>query len=93
VTAKIGTGLAFRVELPPALSRVHNVLPVSSLKQCHSDGNYTPPPLPELIDGELEWRVDSIESTRDGGWNRQFLTHWVGFEKPNRNQANAAPYS
>jgi hypothetical protein len=83
VTAKIGTGLAFRVELPSALSRVHNVFPVSSLKQYHSDGNTTPPPLPEMIDGELEWAVDWIESTQGEGRHRQYLIHWVGFEEPN----------
>jgi len=80
VLAKIGAaGMAYRVQLPEALKRVHNVFHVSSLKVYHQDGNYQPPPLPRLIDEELEYDVDWIESTRYEGKRRQYKVHWVGY--------------
>ena len=72
-------GLSYRIELPKALGRMHNVFHVSSLKKYHVSGNYQPPPLPEFIDGELEYEVDWIESTRYEGSKRQYLVHWVGY--------------
>ena len=80
VLARIGPGnLSYRIELPSALARMHNVFHVSSLKEYHSDGNYQPPPLPSYIDGEIEYEVDWIESTRYEGSRRQYLVHWVGY--------------
>ena len=72
-------GLSFRIELPPALSRVHNVFHVSSLKPYRRAGNYQPPPVPDIIDGELEYEVDWIEATRYEGKRRQYLVHWLGY--------------
>ena len=79
VLGQVGThGLSFRIELPPALARMHNVFHVSSLKKYHA-GPYQPPPLPDLVDGEIEFEVDWIEATRYEGKRRQYLVHWVGY--------------
>jgi hypothetical protein len=74
VLKRIGiAGLAYRIALPEVLRRVHHVFPVSSLKRYFSDGNYQPSPIPEIVDGELEYEVDFIASTRDEGKSRQYL--------------------
>jgi hypothetical protein len=74
--------LAYRIELPSQLQRMHNVFHISALKPYHRDGAYHPPPLPEIIDGELEWEVDWIEDTQFEGPNRQYLVHWTGYPDP-----------
>jgi hypothetical protein len=80
VLERIGiAGLAHRIALPEVLQRVHPVFPVSSLKRYYSDGNYQPPPIPELVDGELEYEVDFIASTRGEGKRRQYLVYWTGY--------------
>ena len=73
--------LAYRIQLPEHL-RMHNVFHVSALRPYHSDGNYQPPPLPELIDDELEYAVDWIEATRLDGRMRKYLVHWEGYADP-----------
>jgi Reverse transcriptase (RNA-dependent DNA polymerase)/RNase H-like domain found in reverse transcriptase/Integrase zinc binding domain/Chromo (CHRromatin Organisation MOdifier) domain/Retroviral aspartyl protease len=72
--------LSYRVQLPPKLSRMHNVFHVSSLRAFHRDGNYKPPPPPDIVDGHMEWEVDWIESTRGEGKKRQYLVHWLGYQ-------------
>jgi hypothetical protein len=64
--------LAYRLELPQHL-RMHNVFHVSALKPYHSSGQYQPPPLPQYIDGEIEYEVDWIESTALEGKRRFYL--------------------
>ena len=71
--------LSYRVKLPAALSRVHPVFPVSSLKRYHRSGNYQPPPVPDVVDGEIEFLVDWIASTRYEGKRRQYKVYWVGY--------------
>jgi hypothetical protein len=56
--------LSYRLDLPTALSRMHNVFHVSSLKEYRSDGSYQPPVVPEIINGECEWLVEYISSKR-----------------------------
>ena len=58
---------------------MHPVFPVSSLVPYHRSGNYQPPPLPDLIDGEIEYAVDWISGTRYSGVRRQYKVHWVGY--------------
>jgi hypothetical protein len=72
------TNLSYRIELPQALSRMHNVFHVSSLREFKHDGAYKPPPVPEMIDGDMEWQVEYISSTRGEGNRRQYRIHWVG---------------
>lgn len=71
--------LAYRLELPQGLKRMHPVLPVSSLKRYHQDGNYQPPPLPDIIDGEEVYDVDWIADTRYSGARRQYKVYWLGW--------------
>ena len=70
--------LSYKVELPRALSRMHNVFHVSSLREYKQSGAYQPPPVPDIIDNELEWEVQHISSTRREGARRQYLVHWEG---------------
>ena len=75
--------LAYKIELPPHLARMHPVFHVSALKEYKFfEGNYTPPPLPDIIDGEMEYEVDWIEKTRYSGRRRQYLVHWLGYDNP-----------
>jgi hypothetical protein len=76
------SNLAYRIELPSPLQRMHNVFHVPALKPYNRNRTYHPPPLPEVIDGELEWEVDWIEATRFEGSRRQYLVHWTGYQKP-----------
>jgi hypothetical protein len=71
--------LAYKIELPQGMQRVHPVFPVSSLKRYHRSGNYQPPPPPEIIDDEPEWEVDWIAATRGTGSRRQYKVYWVGY--------------
>lgn len=73
--------VAYKLSLPSHV-RMHDVFHVSALRPYHARGSYQPPPLPELIDGELEWEVDWVESTRGEGKRRQYLVHWVGHDYP-----------
>jgi hypothetical protein len=72
--------LSYRIELPSALGRMHNVFHVSSLKEFKHDKGYQPPPVPEVINGELEWEVSHISSTEGEGSTRMYQVHWVGGE-------------
>ena len=43
--------------------------------------NHTPPPLPSLIDGHVEYEVDCITNTRKEGKDRENLVHWAGYNE------------
>ncbi len=71
--------VAVELELPAHL-RVHPVFHVSAVKPYREfAGNYRPPPVPEFIDGELEYEVDYIADTRRSGNRRQYLVYWTGY--------------
>ena len=70
---------AFKLELPSRVKRMHPVFNVSSLRPYYNDGPYQPPPLPEEIEGELEYEVDCILSTRGEGKQRKYLVNWKGY--------------
>ena len=73
--------LAYRLELPEGL-RIHPVFHVSALKAYkYFPDNYMPPPLPTLVDGQLEYEVDCITSTRKEGKSREYLVHWAGYNE------------
>jgi RNase H-like domain found in reverse transcriptase/Reverse transcriptase (RNA-dependent DNA polymerase)/Integrase zinc binding domain/gag-polyprotein putative aspartyl protease/Chromo (CHRromatin Organisation MOdifier) domain len=87
VQALVGK-VAYRLTLPDHM-RIHNVFHVNLLHAYKADGKRHPP-IPELIDGELEYRVDSITAHRErsigGSKGRQpqrvkveFLTCWAGY--------------
>jgi len=72
---------AMKLKLPDSL-KVHDVFHVSLLSPYRSDGKRQPPPLPELVDNELYYEVDSIDKHRDrkvGRRNRrEYLVKWKG---------------
>ena len=71
--------LAYEIELPPVVKHMHPVFHVSALQPYRRDGNYQPPPLPELdADGELRRAVAFISATRYAGSRRQYRVHWEG---------------
>ena len=71
--------LAYELELPCSLSRVHPVFHVSSLRPYFRSGRYRPPPNPEFVDGEPEFEVDYIAATRYSGARREYKVYWVGY--------------
>jgi hypothetical protein len=79
--------VAYKLDLP-AQMRVHNVFHVSLLQPYKSDGRRHMPP-PELVDGEMEYRVEAVTAHRVsvvGGKRRaaqrvkvEYLTCWEGY--------------
>eukprot|EP00878_Enallax_costatus_P019840 GHUV01020945.1.p1 GENE.GHUV01020945.1~~GHUV01020945.1.p1 ORF type:complete len:366 (+),score=43.64 GHUV01020945.1:125-1222(+) len=86
--------VAYKLDLPANL-KIHPVFHVSLLKPYVRSGRVQPPPLPEVIDGELEFEVDSILAHRDVQvrrkknrdrtpvLERQYLVKWVGYDESN----------
>ena len=70
--------LAYRVDLPPPLHRMHNVFHVSSLRVYHGDGAYQPPSVPAVDESGLAFQGDYISDTRGTGFRRQYRVHWLG---------------
>ena len=71
VIKKVGNG-AYRLCLPPSMSRIHLVFNVIKLALAPEDpipGRCPrPPPLPEIINGEKEFIVDKILDSRIINW-------------------------
>ena len=61
---KVGSQ-AYQLQLPVALKHVHDVFHVSLLKPFHSEGDGQDAPAPILVDGEVEYKVDSIVRASD----------------------------
>jgi hypothetical protein len=53
--------VAFRLKLPSNL-KVHNVFHISLLKPVSPGTSIVAPPPPTMIDGEMEYEVEQIES-------------------------------
>lgn len=94
VTEKINE-VAYRLDLPPTL-RIHNVFHVSLLEEYRTreqGGRVHPPPLPELIDGALEYEVEQIllheyhtiatkksKSQKKKITELRYLVKWTGYD-------------
>lgn len=86
--------VAYKLSLPPNLN-IHPVFHVSLLKPYQHGGRVQPPPVPELIEGELEYEVESILAHRDVQVRRkknraktpvlarQYLIKWKGYDESN----------
>ena len=63
--------------------RVHNVFHVSRLRSFKDDGRIQPPPVPIIVDGELEYEVEKIYDHRDvkvgKSFRRDYLVRWKGY--------------
>jgi len=82
VVKKVGNG-AYRLELPPSMSRLHPVFNVVKLLPAPPDpipGRRTaPPPLPEVVNGEEEWIVEEILDTKMMNRKLRYLVKWEGY--------------
>ena len=94
ITEKINE-VAYRLDLPPTM-KVHNVFHVSLLEEYRTreeGGKVHPPPLPELIDGALEYEVEQIllhqyhtKATKKNKTQKhrvtelRYLVKWAGYD-------------
>jgi len=67
-----------QLDLPKGL-RWHNVFHASLLRHYKEGGPITAAPIPEIIDGELEWEVETILDHRSGRPGKEYLIRWKGF--------------
>ena len=74
--------VSYRLHLPAQL-RCHNVFHVSLLRKFYPNASFTPPPLPELIEGDLEYEVEKIidHKTEGKGHHKKqlYLIRWKGY--------------
>jgi hypothetical protein len=76
--------LAYELDLSAAMPKVHPVFHVSLLRPF-TPGGTTPPPVPVLIEGEPEWKVERVLNHRDRKIpnakrsRREYLVKWIGF--------------
>ena len=79
--------------------KVHDVFHVSLLKSYHVDPNSSPPPPPDVVDGDMEYTVERVLAHRDTRYGRksvrEYLIRWQGYGpehdtwEPHTNMANA----
>jgi hypothetical protein len=86
--------VAYKLTLPFNL-KIHPVFHVSLLKAYQQGGRVQPPPVPELIENELEYEVESVLAHRDvcvrrkrnrvrtPVLQRQYLIKWKGYDESN----------
>ena len=84
VLDRVGS-LAYRLEMPRELKKLHNVFHVSVLKQYRTDGRVQPPPPQLFVEGDWEFEVEKIllhrEKKRGRGRKpkREYLVKWLGY--------------
>jgi len=65
--------------------KIHDTFHVSQLAEYYTSGTYQPPPPTELLEGELEYEIESIKghrvknSSTKGRPNFEYLVQWRGF--------------
>ena len=81
IVARVGP-VAYRLRIPEPL-RIHDVFHVSLLARFIAGHDYTPPPLPILVDGALEYEVERVLDHRSRGSGRRavrdYLIKWQGY--------------
>ena len=73
--------LAYRLELPPGMSRVHPVFHVSLLEKFHpprEDLNFQPGPV-ELEEDNEHFEVEAILAHKESTSGKLFLVKWLGW--------------
>jgi hypothetical protein len=80
ITAKVND-VAYKLDLPSTMP-IHNVFHVSLLKPYHP-GRTPPPPMPLVVEGELEYEVERIllhkDITLKKGTKREYYVKWKGY--------------
>jgi hypothetical protein len=86
VIAKVSSH-AYKLELPDSM-KIHPVFHVSLLRPAAHESDYLPgqleePPEPVVVDGELEYFVESIEDMRFNRRSRkwEYLVKWTGYDE------------
>jgi hypothetical protein len=89
VVVEVKSPVTYKLQLPPSLSRIHNVFHSSQLKPYYADdGQYIARPRisrppPDIIAGEEEWEVERILDHRSRRVNRrsvmEYLVKWRGY--------------
>jgi len=87
VLARVGS-VAYRLDLPPSMT-CHNVFHASLLRSYTESGRVQPPPIPEFVDGQLEFEVERIldhrvvtrrAAKRTGRVSQcEYLVRWLGY--------------
>ena len=79
----VGDGkLAYRLELPKRMGRIHSVFHVSLLEPYHENQwaeRVQEPPPSEEIEGELEYEVKEILDSKVVRGRLKYLVEWVGY--------------
>ena len=85
ITKKVGT-LAYQLELPASMGKTHPVFHVSLLRPYHATSDQSLPPMPTVVDGEMEFEVERILNHRDikisqnsRRTKREYLVKWSGY--------------
>ena len=66
--------------MPIALKHVHDVFHVSLLKPFHSEGDGQDAPVPILVDGKVEYKVDSIVGHWISRGAHYYLVSFAGYD-------------
>jgi hypothetical protein len=78
----VGKG-AYKLDLPPTMSQIHNVFHVSLLKPFRSDGRVQPPSPAYVLDDEEWFTIETILDHRDKNTRRkvtrEYLVKWQGY--------------
>ncbi|KAJ9510213.1 hypothetical protein QJQ45_015691 [Haematococcus lacustris] len=81
VTGKLGEA-AYRLELPPTMSRLHPVFHVSLLKKYAGSQGFHPPPVMEWLEDAPHYEVHSLLSHRQVRFKKrmEYLVKWTGYD-------------
>jgi hypothetical protein len=82
ILKKVGT-VAYKLELPVNMSRIHPVFHVSLLKKWTLPYRTQPPPPTIEIEGETLWLFERILDHRKKGRKNEYLVKWEGYGHEN----------